>query len=361
MTKPTLSAEEKDALEHRLAMYKQLSLAYPMEHRHLQKQIEVLILLHRLDEAELLLLQLRSNLSSRGMHDEADKTNDIRKHINSEKLCKQLYSTPFLHLASSNFLEKAFLTHRRIELKEGDYLIRYGDVENQMFIVVKGELAVWSRDEDRKKHFEHVMHAGEVIGELAFLDNTPRSADVIACKDSTVLAIPSKAALKLFLENPGIEDALRKSATSRRIQLDLKCNSHLNKLPKEVQSLLSTSGRYVTYQPLQRIYRFGQNIQSIDLIIAGYVRHVGELKDGSSVMLNSLKKGALLGCSAATPHMNKTYVADIVAIDEVTLIQFPLDYFKEIIKTNPRLSQAVLESAESEQGDLLQTITRSNT
>ncbi len=350
------SSETTEALQHRLAMSQQLSAAYPLAYKYLQKQVEVLMLLERLDEAELTLLQLQNMLINRGLNEEAEKAGDIRNHINKELLCNQLYSTPFLHLASSSFLEKAFRKHRRLELEEGDYLIHYGAQETQMFILISGELAVWSRDEAEKKHFEHVMQVGEVVGELAFLENKPRTADVIACKKSTLLAIPSNAALKLFMENPSIEEALKKSASTRKIQMDLRKNASIKKLPKDVLSLLAKQGKFKHFNALERIYPCGQEIQTIDLIVQGYVRLVGELGDGTSLILNSLKKGALLGCSAAIPHMEQQYQADIVSMDNTTLIQFPLDFFQKIMATNPRLYQAVLQGVKLEQDTLMQTI-----
>jgi len=360
MTEQSLTQDERSALQHRLAMYQQLTAMYPMEHKHLQKQAEVLMLLESIDEAELILMQLQNKLISLGLHDKAKKTEHIRQHINKEKLCKQLYSTPFLHLASSNFLEKAFRTHRRLELVEGDYLIRYGAHETQMFILVQGELAVWSRDQHGKKHFEHTMQAGEVIGELAFLDNTPRSADVMACKESVVLAIPSAAALKLFIENPAVEQALRRSATTRKIQMDIKKNSELAKLSQDIQALLARHGSYKQFTTLERMYQNEENIETIDLICDGYVRLVGELKDGSSIMLNSLKAGSLLGCSAALPHMKKQYLADMVSMGNTTIIQFPLDFFSKVMKTSPKLHQTVMAQAELEHGNLLQTFSNQN-
>jgi CRP-like cAMP-binding protein len=290
-----MTKEEKEALLHRLAMYEQLVQMYPLEHQHLQRMIEVLMLLERNDEAELLLDKLQQMLRQQGLNEDAEKAQHIRMHLNHKKHCQQLYSTPFLHLASSNFLEKAFRKHRRIELEEGEYLIRYGAHDTQMFIVVHGELAVWSRDEDGQKHFEHTMQSGEVIGELAFLDETPRSADVIACKATTVLAIPSKAALKLFMENPDIEQALRAEASARKIQMDMKKNTALAKLPKHIQSILAKHGRYAYYNTLERIYQSEQQIMSVDLICSGFIQMVGELHDGSSLILNGIKKGSLIG------------------------------------------------------------------
>ncbi|MDQ7004804.1 MAG: cyclic nucleotide-binding domain-containing protein [Ghiorsea sp.] len=355
MTKPPLTQDEKSTLEHRLAMYQQLTIMCSKDQKHLQKQAELLMLLGLVDEAELILIQLQNKLASLGLHDEAKKAKHIRQHINKEKLCEQLYATPFLHLASSSFLEKAFRIHRRLELIEGDYLIRHGEHETQMFILIQGELVVWSRDQHGRKHFEHTMQEGEVIGELAFLSNTPRSADVIASQASVVLTIPSAAVLKLFIDNPAVEQALRRSATARKIQMDIKKNAQLAKLPQDIQALLARHGHYKRFSALERIYQSKQNIETIDLVCAGYVRLIGELNDGRSIILNSLKVGSLLGCSATLPHMKKQYLADMVSMDETTVIRFPLNFFAKVMKTSPKLQNIVIAQAKLEHEDLLQT------
>jgi len=351
-----LSPEEKEALQHRLAMYQQMASLYPREHKYLQKQAEVLLLLHAYEEAELVLEKLQSVLVSLDKFEEAKKAGNIKQHLNKEQHCNKLYSTPFLHLASSSFVEKAFRKHRRIELTEGEYLIHYGKRDNQMYIVVRGELAVWSRDARGEKHFEHTMVAGEVIGELAFLDATPRSADVIACRDSVLLSIPSKAVLKLFMESPEIETALRKEANARRIQMEIKNNTALSKLPRNLQCMLANHATFERYLPLERIYANASTISSIDLVCGGHIRLIGEKHDGSSLILNSLKWGSLIGCSAVIPDMENKYIADVVSMDDVTLVHFPLSFFRKVLDTNPRLYQAVLQYAEEEQGSLLQTI-----
>jgi len=355
-----LSEEESNALHHRLAMYQQLSSLYPLEHEHLQKQVEILLLLQKNDEAELLLGKLKNLLLSLHMMDEANKAENIQSHLHQKQHSHKLYSTPFFHLASSNFVEKVFHQHRRIEIEEGEYLIRYADKKTQMFILVHGELAIWSRDEKGNKHFEHAMRAGEVIGELAFLDNTSRTADVIACCKSTVLAIPSKAVMKLFIENPNVEKALRFEASKRKIQMDFKKNGVLSNLPRNVQSILAKHSKYAHFKTLERIYPSEQDIKTIDLVCDGSVRLVGELRDGSSLILNSLKKGALLGCSATIPDMEKQYTADLVSMSDTTLIQIPLSIFGKVMAANPRLHQAMLQAANYERGIMLQSIQNQN-
>ena len=300
--------------------------------------------------------QLQRQLLQSGLKAEADKAGNLLRHLSQQKHSNRFYSTPFLHLASSNFMEKALRSHRRITLEEGEYLIRYGEHDEQMFIVLDGELAVYSHDMLGKKHLEHLLHAGEVIGELAFLDGTTRNADVLACKASTLLAIPSKEVLKLFLENPKVEAALREEATIRKIQVAMKKNSDLAHLPSNLQRILAKSGTFVHAGTLERIFQENESISSIDLVCDGYIRLLGDNHCGESVALENMKPGNLLGYSAVIPHMHKKHTTDVVSMNESTLVRFPLAAFAKVLEHSPRLQQVLRAKSEKNSGQLIRTM-----
>jgi len=345
--------ETKSAFQHCAAMYKQLYSIYPHEHEHLQHQIEALIQLGEHDAAELLLEQLKALLQSKQSKNAAQQVESIQQYVNQTKHAQQYYTTPFLHLASQNLLQTFLSQHKRIQCKEGQYLMRYGDTDQQMYIVLSGELAVWSHDAAGKKHFEHTLRAGEIIGELAFLDNTPRNADILACCDCQLLAIPAQAVYKLFAKDPKIEATLRQEAETRKIQVAMKCNAAFAKLPQYLQRILAKEAKFQYNQPLELIYSSGATIQYIDLICTGKVNFISEHRDGSSLMLHVLKTGDLLGCSAAVPKMNQTYSADIVGMSTLTRIQFPLDCIKKVCDLNARFYQSIRQQAQTERDHLL--------
>ncbi|MDX8387700.1 MAG: cyclic nucleotide-binding domain-containing protein [Ghiorsea sp.] len=351
-----LSPEEDANLRHCLAMHKEMFALYPRKPKYLQHQIEILLQLKEIEAAELLLDQLQILLRNSGLEEDARKAEHIRSHLSLKRHGSQYYSTPFLHLASGSWLSRLFKPKRHFNYNEGEYLIHFGEQETQMFIVLKGEFAVWGRDSLGKKQFMHILRAGEVIGELAFLDGTSRNADVIACKKSKVLAIPEKAILKLFLDNPKVEKTLRAEATTRKIQTDIKKNKAFSKLPHHLQRLLAAKGKYLHLQPVERLCESGKPIEYIDLICEGHIRLVGEHSDGTSLLLNSLSVGNLLGISAVLPHMEKVYSSDYVSVNEATLIRFPLRTFANIVDVNPRLYQALLHQAESARGSLMKTL-----
>ncbi|MDQ7001434.1 MAG: cyclic nucleotide-binding domain-containing protein [Ghiorsea sp.] len=350
-------AEAQSAFQHCAAMYKQLYSIYPQEHELLQHQIEALIQLGEHEAAELLLDQLNALLQSKHEPAAAQQVEQIRRYVSQSKHIQHYYATPFLHLASKPLLQHFFSQHTRIQCKEGQYLMRFGDTDQQMYIVLSGELAVWSHDASGNKHFEHVLRAGEVIGELAFLDNTPRNADVLACSDCHLLAIPAKAVYQLFEKDPKIETTLRQEADIRKIQVAMKCCPVLAKLPQHLQRILAKEARVQQNHPLERIYRSGEPIAYIDLVCTGIINFISEHSDGSSLMLHVLKVGSLIGCSAATIQMDQTYSADVVSMSELTRIQFHLNCIKKACDLNSRLYQSILKQAEADRDNLLRHLT----
>ena len=68
-------------------------------------------------------------------------------------------------------------------LSDGDQLIRQGDVSTQLYLVEKGGLSALTND------VSVPIGSGEVVGEMAFLDNRPRTATVLARGPVRVRAI----------------------------------------------------------------------------------------------------------------------------------------------------------------------------
>lgn len=72
-------------------------------------------------------------------------------------------------------------------LRAGEILFQEGEHGNSLFVVCSGSLNVYrDLDADRKESLA-VVHAGEVVGELEFLDGGPRSLSVAALEDTRVL------------------------------------------------------------------------------------------------------------------------------------------------------------------------------
>jgi CRP/FNR family transcriptional regulator, cyclic AMP receptor protein len=73
-------------------------------------------------------------------------------------------------------------------------LIEQGVPVDSVFILLEGRLAVWLRPRRGPERELARLNAGEIVGEMSFVDARPPSATVKALEDSTVFAL-SKAIL----------------------------------------------------------------------------------------------------------------------------------------------------------------------
>ena len=80
---------------------------------------------------------------------------------------------------------------------------RRGDAGDGMFLVVQGELRARVLIDGRESTLA-TMEVGECFGELAVIDESTRSADVLSNTESVVLKISSDALKKLFREAPAL-------------------------------------------------------------------------------------------------------------------------------------------------------------
>jgi CRP/FNR family cyclic AMP-dependent transcriptional regulator len=72
----------------------------------------------------------------------------------------------------------------------GGTLIEQGVPVDAVFILLEGRLAVWLKTRATPEREIARLNAGEIVGEMSFVDARPPSATVRALEDSTVFAVP---------------------------------------------------------------------------------------------------------------------------------------------------------------------------
>ena len=132
------------------------------------------------------------------------------------------------------------------KLKKRAYLFRKGDPGNALFAVLEGRLKATGEGRDGKEMVFSVMDPGEVIGEIALLDQQPRSATVQAVEDVTLLTLHRRDLLPFLERNP--KAAIRLAAVlARRIRnlTELAEDTVFLGLPSRLaKKLLSLADRY---------------------------------------------------------------------------------------------------------------------
>ncbi len=93
----------------------------------------------------------------------------------------------------------------RRDLVRGEVLVAQGDPSDALYMVLHGALAV-RRTSETLPFAE--LRAGELVGEIGFFANVPRTANVIAIRDTSVLELTRAAYHALAEDTPAIAEAL---------------------------------------------------------------------------------------------------------------------------------------------------------
>jgi len=86
---------------------------------------------------------------------------------------------------------------RTVKLPSGSVVFREGDVGNEMFGIVEGQIQL-----QRADRVVAVLSADDVFGEMALVDSSPRMATAVATADSVLAVIDRHRFLFLVQETP---------------------------------------------------------------------------------------------------------------------------------------------------------------
>jgi len=81
------------------------------------------------------------------------------------------------------------MNQEMLKLSSGDFLLHEGEESSHMYYLVSGTLNVIKRKGDKTMTIGSII-AGELVGEMSFLDRAPRSATVQALSECTLIVIP---------------------------------------------------------------------------------------------------------------------------------------------------------------------------
>jgi CRP-like cAMP-binding protein len=90
-----------------------------------------------------------------------------------------------------------------VPCRQFSQLVRKGEHGDAMYLVLEGELRAYTIV-DGKESLLSTMTTGDFFGEISLLDQGPRSANVVANRDSTLLRISAAAFDHLVAEAPAL-------------------------------------------------------------------------------------------------------------------------------------------------------------
>lgn len=121
-----------------------------------------------------------------------------------------LATVPLFANLSRRHLKKVAATGRLVRFHDGSAIVRVGEPGDALFVVLDGEVSV-----QRPGLSGLSLGLGSFFGELAVLDDGPRTASVIAVGEVVCLTINQARFLKLLRDEPTIAVVVLKEVAAR--------------------------------------------------------------------------------------------------------------------------------------------------
>jgi len=104
-----------------------------------------------------------------------------------------------------------------VEVAAGQTLMAQGERGDCVYLSISGRLRATVRDDDGSERLVREMSRGQVIGEMALYTDEPRSATVVAIRDSVLVRLDKPAFLQLLAGSVSLSMALTRQLV-RRLQ-----------------------------------------------------------------------------------------------------------------------------------------------
>jgi CRP-like cAMP-binding protein len=132
------------------------------------------------------------------------------------------------------------------KLKKRAFLFRKGDPGNALFAVMEGRLKATGEGREGKEVVLSFMDPGEVIGEIALLDQQPRSATVQAVEDAALLTLHRRDLIPFLDRNPkaAVKLAAVLAKRIRNLTEAMEDTVFLGLSSRLAKKLLSLAARY---------------------------------------------------------------------------------------------------------------------
>jgi CRP/FNR family cyclic AMP-dependent transcriptional regulator len=101
-----------------------------------------------------------------------------------------------------------------MEVPSGDHVFREGDLGTEMFLIQEGEVEIYTGSGDEVKSLA-TLERGDFFGEMALLEDRPRSASARAATDSRLLRINGSTFNQMLQSNPEIAVRMMRKLSRR--------------------------------------------------------------------------------------------------------------------------------------------------
>jgi len=184
---------------------------------------------------------------------------------------------------SLNDLEKDRKTRM---FKKKDVIYREGDFGSYVYKILNGKVKTYHINEDGKEFIHDLLKEGDFIGEMAMIQDLPRTEFAEALEETKLLLIPREDFQKLVFGN--------REVASKFIKMMAK---DLNEREHELMEIAYNTVRKRTADSLMKLYETyseGKEIVSFEIARADLASMVGTATESVIRVLSEFKKEGLI-------------------------------------------------------------------
>ncbi len=104
---------------------------------------------------------------------------------------------------------------RESEYLSGEVIFKEGEMGTDLYLLIGGSVEVIKDYQGPKERHLTTLQAVNYFGEMAILDDEPRSATIVAAEDTTLLSLNGEAFKELIRDMPDISFEVMRVLTQR--------------------------------------------------------------------------------------------------------------------------------------------------
>jgi len=136
----------------------------------------------------------------------------LRPQHQEELLLKHLRA--FLDILDEDALQRVRQRLRWVEVPGGETLMRQGEPGDALYLLVSGRLRVYIEENEQRRIVREIAR-GEVVGEMSLYTAAPRSATLVAIRDSVLVSLGKEDFNHLLSTSPEVSMALTRQIIQR--------------------------------------------------------------------------------------------------------------------------------------------------
>ncbi len=237
----------------------------------------------------------------------------------------------FSHLSTE--LLNMIVTRSQLKIYKKDApVIIQGDIGTHLYVLVTGQLQVRKRSPGFSAYLSAIFPVS-IFGEVAVIEETRRSADVIAIEDSIIFEVPARMLREISAEAHHSHelDAFKNAILVNQFFTSAPV---FRDLPDNVRQNFITRGRIEKFQEGQVIFKQGDIGDSFYLLLRGTA---GVTVNGRPV--SKIQQGGFFGEISMIADVPRT--ATIHAVNAIDVLKLTREAFWEILSLDIRIAMFI--------------------